>query len=641
MWLPLAAHSVSREPAVLTGTPSSITIDQDAPSTSTSQKTPKTPSPIIPLGVEEAGRDIEVAHMDNNPFVEFLILEPSSEESSTRVVIPIILRARTSSRLCNGYYLEVDLKVKLDELGGVLKNKARLVTRGYRQEKGIDFEESFTPVARLVAIYIFIVFVAHMNMVVYQMDVKTTFLNGILREEVYVSQPDGFLDLKNPNHVYKLKEALYGLKQAPRALYDLFSSFLLSQKFTKATVDPTLFIRNTLMVEKSKLDEDPQGKLVDPTCYYRMIGTLMYLTANRPDLVFVVCMCARYQAKPKTFVNANHAGCQNTRKSMSGSMQLLELIWEDLAYQIDHKKEKRSRRENMSFPQFTKVIINYFLKKHNSLLNLKFQHYHTIKDDGIKQSKNLNPIRCSSSILVVRFSPRRAEAKVYKERRCLKNLYAAVLVFYQEDLRENVDYPELIWEDLAYQIDHKKEKRSRGKGSQRKETADDSQETLDVSKESEPEPKTIMRKTSSKRIVKKKVTLSADDSIISDDPDTALELGKSISQTKAEEAARQVHATHARIVMESVLELTKRRRSGKVTFDPPKKLNGVPSLTPEEQKVVNIMQALKESKRQLGTGGSNERTGTISGFLMSPRSSLLPQVKELELNQGFPMRKRK
>ncbi|GJR56364.1 retrovirus-related pol polyprotein from transposon TNT 1-94 [Tanacetum coccineum] len=134
-------------------------------------------------------------------------------------------------------------KVKLDELGGILKNKARLVARGYRQEEGIDFEESFAPVARLEAIRIFLAFAAHMNMVVYQMDVKTAFLNGNLREEVYVSQPDGFVDKDNPNHVYKLKKALYGLKQAPRAWYDMLSSFLISQDFSKGSVDPTLFIR--------------------------------------------------------------------------------------------------------------------------------------------------------------------------------------------------------------------------------------------------------------------------------------------------------------------------------------------------------------------------------------------------------------
>nr|GFD06660.1 hypothetical protein [Tanacetum cinerariifolium] len=111
------------------------------------------------------------------------------------------------------------------------------------EEEGIDFEESFASVARLEAIRIFLAYVAHKNMVVYQMDVKTAFLNGNLQEEVYVSQPNGFVDLNKPNHVYKLKKALYGLKQAPRAWYDMLSSFMLSQDFSKGLVDPTLFIR--------------------------------------------------------------------------------------------------------------------------------------------------------------------------------------------------------------------------------------------------------------------------------------------------------------------------------------------------------------------------------------------------------------
>nr|GFB14469.1 retrovirus-related Pol polyprotein from transposon TNT 1-94 [Tanacetum cinerariifolium] len=193
-------------------------------------------------------------------------------------------------------------KVKLDELGGILKNKARLVARGYRQEEGIDFEESFAPVARLEAIRIFLAYAAQKNMVVYQMDVKTAFLNGNLREEVYVSQSDGFVDADNPNHVYKHKKALYGLKQTPRAWYDMLSSFLLSQDFSKGSVDPTLFIRrngndlllkygyescdpvDTPMVEKSKLDEDKEGQAIDQSHYRGMIGTLLYLTASRPDL---------------------------------------------------------------------------------------------------------------------------------------------------------------------------------------------------------------------------------------------------------------------------------------------------------------------------------------------------------------------
>ncbi|GJY96614.1 retrovirus-related pol polyprotein from transposon TNT 1-94 [Tanacetum coccineum] len=118
-------------------------------------------------------------------------------------------------------------KVKTDESGGVLKNKARLVTQGFRQEEGIDFEESFAPVARIEAIRIFIAYAAHKNMIIYQMDVKTAFLNDELKKEVYVSQPEGFVDQDNPSHVYKLKKA-HGLKQAPRAWYDMLSSFLIS-----------------------------------------------------------------------------------------------------------------------------------------------------------------------------------------------------------------------------------------------------------------------------------------------------------------------------------------------------------------------------------------------------------------------------
>ncbi|GJS64788.1 retrovirus-related pol polyprotein from transposon TNT 1-94 [Tanacetum coccineum] len=137
-------------------------------------------------------------------------------------------------------------------------------------------------------------------------ELKMAFLNGELKEEVYVYQPEGFVDQEYPLHVYKLKKALYGLKQAPRVWYDMLSSFLISQHFSKAAVDPTLFTRNqemtllpnTPMVEKNKLDEDLQGTPVDATLYRGMIGSLMYLTSNRLDLIYAVCLCARYQAKP-------------------------------------------------------------------------------------------------------------------------------------------------------------------------------------------------------------------------------------------------------------------------------------------------------------------------------------------------------
>nr|GEV63984.1 putative ribonuclease H-like domain-containing protein [Tanacetum cinerariifolium] len=293
-------------------------------------------------------------------------------------------------------------KVKLDEYGDVLKNKARLVAKGYRQEEGIDFEESFAPVSRIEAIHIFIANAASRNMTIYQMDVKTAFLNGEFKEEVYVSQPKGFVDPDHPTHIYRLKKALYGLKQAPRAWYDTLSRFLLDNDFSKGAVDPTLFTRktgkhillvqiyvddiifastdlnacdmfsnkmslkfqmmdscdsvDTPMVDRLKLDEDLLGIPIDQTYFRSMVGSLMYLTANRPDLVFAVCMCARYQAKPTkkhlealkrvfcylkgtinwgfwypkdtamaltAYADADHAGCQDTRRSTSRSAQFL------------------------------------------------------------------------------------------------------------------------------------------------------------------------------------------------------------------------------------------------------------------------------------------------------------------------------
>ncbi|GKC50255.1 retrovirus-related pol polyprotein from transposon TNT 1-94 [Tanacetum coccineum] len=130
-----------------------------------------------------------------------------------------------------------------DEENTVIQNKTRLVVRGYHQEEGIDFKESFAPVARMEAIRIFLAYVAHKSFIVFQMDVKTAFLHGTLKEDVYMCQPKGFIDADHPSHVYKLKKALYGLKQAPRAWYDELSKFLLQNHFFKGTIDLTLFIR--------------------------------------------------------------------------------------------------------------------------------------------------------------------------------------------------------------------------------------------------------------------------------------------------------------------------------------------------------------------------------------------------------------
>ncbi|GKA35711.1 retrovirus-related pol polyprotein from transposon TNT 1-94 [Tanacetum coccineum] len=617
-------------------------------------------------------------------------------------------------------------KVKLDEVVGVLKNKARLVARGYRQEEGIDFKESFAPVARLEAIRIFIAFAAHMNMVVYQMDVKTAFLNGILREEVYVSQPDGFVDPENSNHVYKLKKALYGLKQAPRSWYDLLSSFLLSQKFSKGTVDPILFIRkeekdillmsmmgklsfflglqisqsprgiflnqskyaleslkkygmetcepaDTPMVEKSKLDEDPQGKVVDPTRYRGMIGTLMYLTSSRPDLVFDVCMCARYQAKPTekhlhavkrifrylrgtinmglwyskdscialtAFADADHAGCQDTRKSTSRSMQMLgeileqvengvvELYFVRIEYQLADIFIKPLAQERLDFlinklgmrsmspetlkkladeeeskfmnQQETQQVVAHDEKWVPSANRVKISSTNLrLETTGHRRKRHFQSLlisgtlsrRSKSHILMNFFWPTRSAESMLKSletlwlyvqelkvknspsqpwrtlpaiiNKCLSGKTASndrlrksrIDIMWGMFYRENVDYPELIWEEFAYQIV--------------KVLTNVLQETVDVYEESEPEP--VKKKTASRRVVKKKVIISAADNIILD-PDVVLELGKSISLTEAteEEAARQVHATHARIVTESVPKPARRIQSA-----PSQKLKGV------------------------------------------------------------------
>ncbi|GJY95785.1 retrovirus-related pol polyprotein from transposon TNT 1-94 [Tanacetum coccineum] len=176
---------------VLADSPVSTSIDQDAPSTSIPSSQEHEQSPIISQGSSSNVRQIHI------PFEH--------------------LGRWTKDHPIANMFGDPSRSVKTDESGGVLKNKARLVTQGFRQEEGIDFEESFAPVARIEAIRIFVANAAYKNMIIYQMDVERAFLNGEFKEEVYVSQPEGFVDQDNPSHVYKLKKALYGLKQAPRA----------------------------------------------------------------------------------------------------------------------------------------------------------------------------------------------------------------------------------------------------------------------------------------------------------------------------------------------------------------------------------------------------------------------------------------
>nr|GFA09726.1 retrovirus-related Pol polyprotein from transposon TNT 1-94 [Tanacetum cinerariifolium] len=134
-------------------------------------------------------------------------------------------------------------KNKKDERSLVIQNKARLVAVGYSQQEGIHYDEMFALVARIEAIRLFLAYAAHKDFTVYQMDVKTAFLNGILKEEVYVGQPPGFVSKQYPDHVYALDKALYGLKQAPRAWYDVLSHILIKSGFQKGSIDTTLFVK--------------------------------------------------------------------------------------------------------------------------------------------------------------------------------------------------------------------------------------------------------------------------------------------------------------------------------------------------------------------------------------------------------------
>ncbi|KAM5586525.1 hypothetical protein ABKV19_005444, partial [Rosa sericea] len=283
---------------------------------------------------------------------------------------------------CNVIGTKWIFRNKSDEKGNVIRNKARLVAQGYSQVEGLDFDETFAPVARLESVRLLLSIACHLQFKLFQMDVKTAFLNGFLQEEVYVEQPPGFQDPHNLDHVYRLKKALYGLKQAPRAWYERLSTHLVGKGYNTGSIDKTLFVKRTkndiiiaqvyvddivfgstskylvkefqsvmesefemsmcgeltfflgLQVKQidtglflsqskyaenlikkfglaskktvtnpmsttAKLSEDHEGKSVDPTLYRSMIGSLLYLTASRPDISYSVGVCARFQANPK------------------------------------------------------------------------------------------------------------------------------------------------------------------------------------------------------------------------------------------------------------------------------------------------------------------------------------------------------
>nr|GEU32755.1 hypothetical protein [Tanacetum cinerariifolium] len=216
---------------------------------------------------------------------------------------------------------------KKDDKGVVVRNKARLVAQGHRQEEGIDYDEVFALVARIKAIRIFLAFASYMGFIVYHMDVKSAFLYGKIDEEVYVSQPLGFIDPKFPNKVYKLVKALYGLHQALRAWYATLSTILVQSGYRRGLIDKTLFIKkdkkdimldkyvveilkkfdflsmkttSTPIETKKPMVKDEEAANVDVHLYRSMISSLMYLTASRPNIMYADCACSRFQVTPKT-----------------------------------------------------------------------------------------------------------------------------------------------------------------------------------------------------------------------------------------------------------------------------------------------------------------------------------------------------
>ncbi|GJR62541.1 retrovirus-related pol polyprotein from transposon TNT 1-94 [Tanacetum coccineum] len=409
----------------LAGTPSSTTINQDAHSPSHSPSSSELQPPISHQGVAARSTIIEdnpFAHTDNDPIVNVFALEPSSEASSSGDAIEPKNFKSAVTEDCWFHAMQYEIhkfdrlqvwelvprpdcvmiialkwiyKVKLDEYDDVLKNKARLVAKGYRQEEGIDFEESFASVSCIEAIRIFIANAASKNMTIYQMDVKTAFLNGELKEEVYAprawydtfsrflldnkfSKDDIIFSLTDPKACdtfsnetsSKFQMSMMGqmsfflglqVSQSPGGIFINQSKYALEilKKFGMDSCDPV----DTPMVDRLKLDEDPLGIPVDQTCFRSMVSSLMYLTASRPDLVFAVCMCARYHASPTkkhlealkrvvrylrgtinwglwypndtamaltAYVDADHVGCQDARSkveyiAMSGCCS--QILW--------------------------------------------------------------------------------------------------------------------------------------------------------------------------------------------------------------------------------------------------------------------------------------------------------------------------
>nr|CAN62460.1 hypothetical protein VITISV_035911 [Vitis vinifera] len=296
---------------------------------------------------------------------------------------------------------------KMNENDIIVRNKARLVAQGYNQEEGIDYEKTFAPVARLEAIRMLRAFACFKDFILYQMDVKSAFLNGFINEEVYVEQPPGFQSFNFPNHVFKLKKTLYGLKQAPKAWYErlnfskcMHSEFEMSmmgelnfflglqiKQLKEGTfINQAKYIKDLLkrfnmeeakvmktpMSSSIKLDMDERGKSIDSTMYRGMIGSLLYLTASRPDFMYSVCLCARFQSCPK---ESHLSAVKRILRYLKGTMNIglwypkgdnFELIGFSDAHFASCRVERKSTSDTCHFLGHS--LVSWHSKKQNSVV---------------------------------------------------------------------------------------------------------------------------------------------------------------------------------------------------------------------------------------------------------------------------------
>nr|GEW07220.1 retrovirus-related Pol polyprotein from transposon TNT 1-94 [Tanacetum cinerariifolium] len=380
-------------------TPSSTAIDQDAPSPSHSSSSSALQSPCLHQGVAAKSTLIDenpFAPVDNDPFINIFSPEPTSAASSSGVLVqpiqPMSLkhfiisenRARITRLIMSlaihldRYPLENNLqpmpydcvmiialkwiyKVKLDEYGDVLKNKARLVAKGYLQEEGIDFEESFAPVLRIDAIRIFIANVASKNMTIYKMDVKIAFLNGKLKEEVCVSQPESFVYPDHLTHVYHLKKALYGLKQAPRAW-----------AFTASSMIPTIYIQQFLDTMCFNTSTGLYSYQLDEqwfNLHKDLLRDALNITPTNDNNLFV--------APPLSDTAKTSSASILWGIIHSSNIDYAERIWEEFVqsiqtFLIDRKnlatasrRKKKTTHLLISSVRFTKLIIHHLKTKPN------------------------------------------------------------------------------------------------------------------------------------------------------------------------------------------------------------------------------------------------------------------------------------